>query len=78
MALGIFNQFDHPIYQKAIDDVAKAAKKHAKAAGVLLQDINEYEMYHNIGYRVLACGGDAAFVAKGAASMAKQMKERRK
>jgi len=78
MALGIFNQFNHPVYQQAISDVAKAAQKHGKAAGVLLQDISEYEMYHKLGYRVLACGGDATFVAKGAAQMAKQMKELRK
>jgi 4-hydroxy-2-oxoheptanedioate aldolase len=78
MALGIFNQFDHPVYRQAIKDVAKAAKDHGKAAGVLLQDISEYEMYHQLGYRVLASGGDAAFVAKGAAQMMKQMKEFRK
>ena len=73
MALGIFNQFDHPNYQQAIKDVAQAAQKHGKAAGVLLQDINEYEMYHQLGFRVLASGGDAAFVAKGAAQVVKQM-----
>ena len=74
MALGIFNQFDHPDYQQAIKDVAKAVQKHGKAAGVLLQDMNEYEMYHQLGYRVLASGGDAAYVAKGAAQTVMQMK----
>jgi len=75
MALGIFNQFDHSSYQQAIKDVANAAKKHNKAAGVLLQDISEYGMYYSLGYKVLACGGDAAFVSRGAANMVKQMKE---
>ena len=78
MALGIFNQFDHPNYRQAIKDVATAAQKHGKAAGVLLQDINEYEMYHQLGYRVLASGGDAAYVAKGAAQVVKQMNGFRK
>jgi 2-keto-3-deoxy-L-rhamnonate aldolase RhmA len=78
MALGIFNQFDHPDYQQAIKDVAKAAQKHGKAAGVLLQDISEYEMYHQLGFRILASGGDAAFVAKGGAQMVKQMNELKK
>ena len=73
MALGIFNQFDHAVYQQSIKDVAQAAKKNKKAAGVLLQNINEYKMYHDLGYRVLACGGDAAFVARGAANMVKEM-----
>jgi 4-hydroxy-2-oxoheptanedioate aldolase len=75
MALGIFNQFDHAVYQRAIKDVTDAAKKHGKAAGVLLQDISEYKMYHQLGYRFLASGGDAAFVAKGAAQTVKQMNE---
>src|SRR5437868_6392839 len=78
MALGIVNQFDHPVYQQAIKDVADAVKKHGKAAGVLLQDISEYGMYHQLGYRVLASGGDAAFVTRGAAQVVKQMNESRK
>ena len=75
MALGIFNQFNHPDYQHAIKEVADAAKKYGKAAGVLLQDISEYNMYHQLGYRVLACGGDAAFVARGARAMAKLLND---
>jgi len=77
MALGIFNKFDHADYQQAIKEVAKAAKNHGKAAGVLLQDIKEYEMYHQLGYSVLACGGDAAFVSRGAAQMVAQMRGQR-
>ena len=78
MALGIFNQFDHPDYRQAIKEVAQAANKYGKAAGVLLQDINEYDMYHRMGYRFIASGGDAAFVARGAAQMLKQMNESKK
>jgi 4-hydroxy-2-oxoheptanedioate aldolase len=77
LALGIFNQFNHSIYQDAIKNVSQAAKKHGKATGVLLQNINEYEMYYKLGYRVLACGGDAAFVAKGAETMMGMMREKK-
>ncbi|MGZ8538954.1 MAG: HpcH/HpaI aldolase family protein [Flavisolibacter sp.] len=77
LALGIFNQFEHALYQQAIKEVANAAKKHGKATGVLLQNINEYEMYFNLGYRFLASGGDAAFVAKGAEVMAQDLKKLR-
>jgi 4-hydroxy-2-oxoheptanedioate aldolase len=76
LALGIFGQLDHPLYQKAIRDVAQAASKHGKATGVLLLDVNEYSMYHELGYRFLACGADGAFVAKGAADLIQQMKIR--
>ena len=75
LALGIFNQFNDQLYQNAIKAVADAAKKNNKAAGVLLQDISEYPMYHDLGFRFLASGGDAAFVARGAAQTAKQMND---
>lgn len=73
IALGTFNQLHHPDFQKAIKDVATAAKKYGKAAGVLMQDISEYKMYADLGYRFLACGGDSAFIIKGAATMASEM-----
>ena len=76
LALGIFGQFGHALYQNAIHDVAMAGKKHGKAIGVLLQDISEYEMYHQLGYRFLACGGDSAFVRKGAEELVKTMNEK--
>ena len=69
LALGIFGQLDHPLYQRAIKDVAQAAKKHNKSAGVLLLDTKEYEMYFDLGYRFLACGADGSFVSKGANEM---------
>lgn len=78
LSLGIFGQINHPLYQQAIKDVAYAAKKYRKASGVLLQDISEYEMYYQLGYRFLACGGDSAFVRKGAEDLVKTMNEKLK
>ena len=72
-ALGIFGQLDHMLYQQAIRDVAEAATKHGKATGVLLRDPKEYHMYHDLGYRFLACGADGAFVRTGADEMVKQL-----
>jgi 2-keto-3-deoxy-L-rhamnonate aldolase RhmA len=77
LVLGNLSQFDHPSYQQAIKDVAQAAKKYGKAAGVLLQDISEYEMYYQVGYRFLACGADSAFVARSSDEMARRMREKR-
>lgn len=76
LSLGIFGQLNHPHYQEAINNVAKAGKKYNKAIGVLLQDVNEYEMYYELGYRFLACGADGAFVRKGAEELVKALKER--
>lgn len=78
LALGVFGQTQHPLYQQALHDIARAAKNHGKATGVLLLDINEYEMYYALGFRFFACGSDSTFVAKGADEMVKKMKEKSK
>lgn len=77
LAMGIFGQIAHADYQKAIREVTQAAKKHGKAAGVLLQDISEYDLYHALGYRFLACGADGSFVSNGASQLVKQLDDRR-
>ena len=73
LALGIFGQFNHPLYQQALTDVAAAAKKYKKSAGVLMLDINDYKMYYDHGYRFLAYGADGSFVVRGADEAVKQM-----
>jgi 4-hydroxy-2-oxoheptanedioate aldolase len=77
LALGIFNQFNHPDYRRVITQVAQAAQKNGKAAGVLLQDVSEYELYYQLGFRFIACGADTSFVMRGAENMAKQLKEKK-
>ena len=78
LALGIFGQLQHPLYQQAIRDVSDAAKKHGKIAGVLLQDVSEYDMYFPLGYRFLACGSESSFLVRGADDMVRQLEEKRK
>lgn len=78
LALGIFGQLQHPLYHKALGEVAAAAEKYGKMAGVLLHDVEEYEMYHRAGYRFLACGADGSFVARGAEETVKRLALKRK
>ena len=75
LSLGILGQLNHPQYQDAIRNIAAAAKRYGKAVGVLLQDVNEYEMYYQLGYRFLACGADSMFVRRGAEDLVKRMGE---
>jgi len=75
LSLGILGQLNHPKYQDAIRNIAAAAKRYGKAVGVLLQDVNEYEMYYQLGYRFLACGADGMFVRRGADEMMRRMGE---
>jgi len=78
VALDTFGQLHHPVFQQALKDVAIAARKYGKAAGVLMQDMNEYDMYAELGYRFLACGGDSSFIMNGANAMAASMNEKRR
>jgi 2-keto-3-deoxy-L-rhamnonate aldolase RhmA len=73
MELGIFGQFDHPTFVDALNKIVAAAKKANKAVGILFFNPDDYQRYHDLGIRFLACGADATFVAEGARTMAGKM-----
>ena len=73
MAMGIFGQFDHPMFVDALNKIVKAAQKANKAIGILIFNPDDYDKYHNMGIRFIACGSDATFVAEGARNMAKKL-----
>lgn len=77
MSLGIFGQFDHPLYLEALEATAAAARKAGKQTGILLFNPDDYQRYHAQGMRMIACGSDGTFVAEGARNMAARLKARR-
>src|SRR5690606_326925 len=75
MALGIYGQFDHPLFKEAVAAIVAAAKKAGKASGILLFNPDDFNRYHDLGIRVIACGADATFVADGARTMVQRLKQ---
>ena len=75
--MGIFKQFDSPKFKEAMEATAKAAKEAGIWAGILLQDINDYGYYRDLGFQFLAFGSDAGFVSSGAMKTATTLKEYR-
>ncbi|AEI47625.1 HpcH/HpaI aldolase family protein [Runella slithyformis] len=73
MELGIFGQFDHPIFIDALEKINQAARKAGKATGILFFNPDDYKKYHDMGIRFIACGADATFVADGAKNMVKKL-----
>lgn len=73
MELGIFGQFDHPRFKEAVRETINAAQKAGKATGILFFNPDDYQMYHDLGIRLIACGADATFVADGARNLAKKL-----
>ena len=77
MALGIFGQFDNPLFKDAVKATVNAAEKAGKASGILLFDPDDFTKYRDIGIRFIACGADATFVVNGAHNMADKLKAHR-
>lgn len=75
-AMGIAGQITHPDYLDAVKKVAVAAQAAGKASGVLLLDVDHYDLYYDLGYRFMASGADATFVAKGAQALSDDLKKR--
>ncbi|GAA4467481.1 HpcH/HpaI aldolase/citrate lyase family protein [Nibrella saemangeumensis] len=73
MELGIFGQFDHPRFKEALRETVNAAQKAGKATGILFFNPDDYQTYHDLGIRLIACGADATFVADGARTLAKRL-----
>ena len=73
MSLGIFGQFEHPLYIDALRAIVAAATKAGKVVGILLFDPKDYKTYYDMGIRFIACGSDATFVAQGAKNMAEAL-----
>lgn len=69
MSLGIFGQFNHPLFTDALKATVDAANKAGKATGILIFNPDDYKRYYDTGIRMIACGADATFVADGARNM---------
>jgi 4-hydroxy-2-oxoheptanedioate aldolase len=77
MALGIFGQFDHPLFLDAVKATINAAEKAGKVTGILLVNPDDYNTFYNLGIRMIACGADATFVAEGSRTMAAKLAAKR-
>lgn len=77
MQLGIYGEFDHPLFTDALQKTIDAAKRAGKATGILMSDPDDFITYREMGIQMIACGSDATYVAKGARTMAKKLKKHR-
>ena len=77
LAMGVFGQWDHPTFVKAVKAVGEAARKADKSAGILFFDLDQYDFYYQNGFRFIASGSDMTFLSSGAHGMAKELNNRR-
>jgi 4-hydroxy-2-oxoheptanedioate aldolase len=69
MELGVFGQFDHPLFVDAVKKTCDTAAKYGKASGILLPDLSWFNDYHSMGMRFFGGGSDASFVVEGAGNL---------
>jgi 4-hydroxy-2-oxoheptanedioate aldolase len=77
LALGIFGQWDHPDFVKAVKAIGDAARNAGKAAGTIFFDLDQYDYFYQSGFRFLASGSDMTFLSKGAYAMVKDLNNQR-
>jgi 4-hydroxy-2-oxoheptanedioate aldolase len=73
-SLGIFRQYDHPLFVEALERTVSAAQGAGKAAGILLARPEEAQQYRQMGFRFLTCGTDTAFLLNAARTTAQTMR----
>lgn len=57
-SLGIPGQFDHPLFQDAVQAVLDASHRHKKVAGFMAGSVEDGRRLLDLGFRMLAYGGD--------------------
>ena len=77
MSLGIYGQYDHPLFEEAVQHIVATASAAGKAVGIILFNEDDYEKYHGLGIRVLAAGSDTSFISQGANRIAAMLDEKR-
>jgi 4-hydroxy-2-oxoheptanedioate aldolase len=72
-SLGIFGEFSHPRYVNAVNRIAAAAREHRKALGILLPKPEDFEFYHELGFRFIASGADGVLLNNAARSLVRTL-----
>lgn len=74
VSLGIPDQLSSEIIQEAIGKVVESARKHKKASGIHIGNIEAIKKWRAKGMTVLACSTDTAFMFNAAKATLEQMK----
>jgi len=64
-SMGITQQFEHPDFISGMDNVSAACKKHGKAAGILVPNLDYLEKWITKGFTFLVVGSDGGVMASG-------------
>jgi 2-dehydro-3-deoxyglucarate aldolase/4-hydroxy-2-oxoheptanedioate aldolase len=63
--LGIPGEFDNPLYLRAVQRIAAAARAHGKALGYMAADARLAEAHRALGFNMIAAGTDHGILMAG-------------
>jgi 2-dehydro-3-deoxyglucarate aldolase/4-hydroxy-2-oxoheptanedioate aldolase len=75
VSLGIPGEFGHPKFEIAMDGIIAAAKKHGKALGRLVPNVEQGIAYHRQGFDFICYSGDVWVLRDGLAAASKAIRE---
>lgn len=75
VSLGIPGEFGHKTFTAAMDAIIAAAKKHNKALGRLVPNVEQGIAYHKQGFDFICYSGDVWVLRDGLAAAAKAIRE---
>jgi 2-dehydro-3-deoxyglucarate aldolase/4-hydroxy-2-oxoheptanedioate aldolase len=75
VSLGIPGEFGHPKFGIAMDGIIAAAKKHGKALGRLVPNVEQGITFHRQGFDFICYSGDVWVLRDGLAAASKAIRE---
>jgi len=73
-SLGIFRQYDHPLFLDALAKTIAAAKKYNRAAGILLPGVDTTRYYRDMGFNFITAGTDIFLLKTAATQLAENLR----
>ncbi len=72
--LGVFRQFEHPDFKRAVDRILSAARTHRKTAGIMASSADDALMWIERGFRFVSVSSDARTLAAATAAAYEKVK----
>lgn len=73
-SLGVFRQYDHPLFLDALQKTLDAASRHNRTPGILLPAVDTTRHYRDMGFRFLTAGTDVALLKAAATQLVKDLR----
>jgi 4-hydroxy-2-oxoheptanedioate aldolase len=74
-SLGVFRQYDHPLFVDALNQTLAAAKRYHRVAGILLPGVETTRHYCDIGFRFITAGTDVILLKNAATQLAQALRD---